>query len=230
MPQTARRGHARRAPMPRHGRRVSGPVARAVPAAPSVAVPRRRAQTGAFERLRALPEHRLVDRLLRSRAWIWLIAIMLGGIVTMQVSLLKLNAGISKNVETASTLERVNADLETEVAKLSSGERIQHTAAEEDMVTPSAGDIGFLHARPGTDPRLAAQRMQKPSDEAEEVMANGGHSLTAPAIAADPAAAPVATTAVATAATPVATVVPPAPTPTPTPAPTVDPAATSPAG
>jgi len=227
MPQTARR-HARRAPMPRHARRVSGPVARAVPASPPIAVPRRRGHTGAFERLRALPEHRLVDRLLRSRAWIWLIAIMLGGIVTMQVSLLKLNAGISKNVETASTLERVNADLETEVAKLSSGERIQRTAAAEDMVTPSAGDIGFLRARPGTDPRLAAQRMRKPSDEAEELMANGGHSLVGP----DPAAtvATTATTAVAAVATPVATAVPPAPTPTPTPAPTTDPAATTPTG
>ena len=226
MPQTARRGQVRRAPMPRHPRRVSGPVARAVPAAPSIAVPRRRGQTGVFERLRALPEHRLVDRLLRSRAWIWLIAIMLCGIVTMQVSLLKLNAGISKNVETASTLERVNADLETEVAKLSSGERIQQTAADEGMVTPSAGDVGFLRARPDSDPRLAAQRMQKPSSEAQEVMANGGHSLTAPAIVPDPAAT-TATTA-APVATPVATAVPPAPTATP--APTVDPAATSPVG
>ena len=222
MPQTARRSHARRAPMPRHARRVSGPVARAVPAAPAVTIPRRRGQTGVFERLRALPEHRLVDRLLRSRAWIWLIAIMLGGIVTMQVSLLKLNAGISKNVETASTLERVNADLETEVAKLSSGERIQQTAAEEGMVTPSAGDVGFLSARPGTDPRLAAQRMQKPSTEAQEVMANGGHSLAPPTIAPVTAAPPAATTA--TAAAPVATAVPPAPTPT------VDPAATTSGG
>jgi cell division protein FtsL len=223
MPQTARRGHARRAPMPRHARRVSGPVARAVPAAPSIAVPRRRSQTTAFERLRALPEHRLVDRLLRSRAWIWLIAIMLGGIVTMQVSLLKLNAGISKNVETAGTLERVNADLETEVAKLSSGERIQDTAAEEGMVTPSAGDVGYLRARPGTDPRLAAQRMQKPSDEAEQVMANGGREIAPPSIA------PVTSTETVTpVATPAATAVPPAPTPTP--APTVDPAATSPTG
>jgi cell division protein FtsL len=237
MPQTARRGHARRAPIPRHARRVSGPVARAVPAAPAVALPRRRGHTGVFERLRALPEHRLVDRLLRSRAWIWLIAIMLGGIVTMQVSLLKLNAAISKHVETASTLERVNADLETEVAKLSSGERIQQTATEEGMVTPPAGDVGYLRARPGTDPRLAAQRMEKPSADAEAVMANGGHALVAPTIApvttaastvAPTVAATTATTAASPVATPVATAVPPAPTPTP--APTVDPAATSPTG
>ena len=75
----------------------------------------------------------------------------------MQVSLLKLNSGISRSVEAAGTLERVNADLETEVARLSSGERIQRAAAEEGMVAPPAGDVGYLTARPGADPRLAAR-------------------------------------------------------------------------
>ena len=118
----------------------------------------------------------MVDRLLRGRAWIWLIGIMLGGIVAMQVSLLKLNSGISRAVEAAGTLERVNADLETEVARLSSGERIQLAAAEEGMVAPPAGDVGYLTARPGADPRLAAERMQSPSADAREVMASGGHA------------------------------------------------------
>ena len=118
----------------------------------------------------------MVDRLLRGRAWIWLIGIMLGGIVAMQVSLLKLNSGISHSVETAGALERVNADLETEVARLSSGERIQLAAADEGMVAPPAGDVGYLTARPGTDPRLAAERMQSPSADAREVMASGGRA------------------------------------------------------
>src|SRR5215217_1883699 len=130
-----RRGHAppRRAAPPRP-RRVSGPVAR-----PAVALPA--PTTGVFERLRALPEHRVVDRLLRGRVWIWVIGLMLGGIVAMQVSLLKLNAGISHSVEQAGALERVNADLETEVARLSAGERIQETAAAEGMVAPPAGEV-----------------------------------------------------------------------------------------
>ena len=138
----ARRSHAhahRPATLPRHPRRISGPIARPVPNGPAVARPfPRRGSTGAFERLRALPDNRWVDRLLRGRAWIWLIGIMLGGIVFMQVSLLKLNSGISRSVETAATLERVNAGLETEVARLSSGERIQRAAAGEDMVAPPA--------------------------------------------------------------------------------------------
>ncbi|HEU4702149.1 MAG TPA: hypothetical protein VFS37_06660, partial [Conexibacter sp.] len=145
----ARRAHAHRhGTLPRHARRISGPIARPVPNIP-VGRPVRRGSTGAFERLRALPEHRMVDRLLRGRAWIWLIGIMLGGIVAMQVSLLKINSGISASVETASTLERQNADLETEVARLSSGERIQTAAAGEDMVAPPAGDVAYVTARPG---------------------------------------------------------------------------------
>jgi cell division protein FtsL len=215
----ARRSHAQRhATLPRHARRVSGPIARPVPHVPAVPRPVRRGSTGAFERLLALPDLRLVDRLLRGRVWIWLIGILLGGIVAMQVSLLKLNTGISNAVTTSATLERVNADLETEVARLSSGERIQRTAAEEGMVAPAAGDVGYLTARPGRDEGLAVERMQSPSDEAEQVMANGGR---APA-----ALAPTTVTQVvpetATAPTPTATVAP-APTVTPAPVPTATP-------
>jgi cell division protein FtsL len=215
----ARRSHAQRhATLPRHTRRVSGPIARPVPHVPAVPRPVRRGSTGAFERLLALPDLRLVDRLLRGRVWIWLIGILLGGIVAMQVSLLKLNTGISNAVTTSATLERVNADLETEVARLSSGERIQRTAAEEGMVAPAAGDVGYLTARPGRDEGLAVERMQSPSDEAEQVMANGGR---APA-----ALAPTTVTQVvpetATAPTPTATVAP-APTVTPAPVPTATP-------
>ena len=237
-PTTARRGHARTRTAPHRPRRVSGPVARPR-AVPAVALPApRRGSTGVFERLRALPESRFVDRVLRGRVWIWVIGLMLGGIVAMQVSLLKLNAGISHSVEQAGTLERVNADLETEVARLSSGERIQAVAADEGMVAPPAGDVAFLRARPVTDPGLAVDRMQSPSDEAKQVMANGGKSLAAaiapatvspvvPETAATPAPVVAATPAPVVAATPE-----PVATPVPTPAPTVAPtgATTAPTG
>src|ERR687894_304716 len=146
-PTTARRTHARahtrRAPAPRHHRRVSGPIARPLPAVglPGRAGTQSRGTTGVFERLRALPEHRVVDRLLRGRAWIWLIGLMLGGIVAMQVSLLGMNAGISRAVTAAGTLERQNADLEARIAQLSSGERIRTAEEREGMVTPPAGDV-----------------------------------------------------------------------------------------
>ncbi len=185
-----------------------------------------RGSTGVFERLRAIPESRFVDRALRGRAWIWVIGIMLGGIVAMQVSLLKLNAGISTSVEQAGTLERVNADLETQVARLSSGERIQQVATEEGMVAPPAGDVAFLRSRPDTDPRLAVDRMQEPSDDARQLMANGGR---APAALAPSTISPIVPETTATTPVPAPTAaVTPAPVATATPAPVVTPVPTPP--
>jgi hypothetical protein len=232
-PQTAaaRARHSQRsrqAPARRTAaRRISGPL-RPIPAAAPAAGTVRRGSTGVFERIRALPETRLVDGLLRGRAWIWLIGIMLGGIVAMQVSLLKLNAGISNAVTTASTLERQNADFEAQIARLSSGGRVRDAAAAENMVTPDPGTIEFLRARPDRDGRLAARRMQPPSDAAAAIMENGGYEpgvlAAAPVVpveaTTDPAAAAPTTTESATTTT---AAVEPEPTPAP------DPAATTPA-
>jgi hypothetical protein len=229
---TARTARARTATRPVAPRRVSGPLR----PAPAAAPPLRRGNTGVFERLRALPETRVVDGLLRGRAWIWLIGVLLGGIVAMQVSLLKLNAGISRAVTTAGTLERQNADIEAQIGNLSNGQRVRDAALAQGMITPAAGDVGFLPARPDRDPRLAARRMQPPSDTAAAIMENGGREpgvlAVAPLTAAttplvDPGTTDPATTTTTTAPAttttttdPVATATP-APT-TPTPAPQVD--------
>lgn len=166
-PATVRRRIA-----PAQPRRVSGPVRpRAVPAG-AAALPGR---TGVFERLRALPDTKGVDRLLRSRACIWVIGVMLGGIVAMQVSLLRMNTAISRAVETQSTLVRQNANLEAELATKLSGDKVRAAAIKSDMVDPPAGETRFLVAHPGTDAWLAARRMKPPSDQARAVMTNGGH-------------------------------------------------------
>ncbi len=228
-PQTAasRARHAKRSRQaPARGqatRRVSGPL-RPLPAT-APAGPIRRGSTGVFERIRALPETRLVDGLLRGRAWIWLIGILLGGIVAMQVSLLKLNAGISRAVTTASTLERQNADFEAQIARLSSGERVRDAAVAEGMVTPPPGTIEFLRARPDRDDRLAARRMAPPSDTAEQIMVN--HGLEPGVLAAAPAV--TTDTAAATAAPPTDPATTTTTTTASAPAPTPEPVATDPA-
>ena len=79
---------------------------------------------------------RVLDRLVRGRAWIALVAVALMGIVFMQVSLLKLNAGISRAVTAADTFDRQNSSLREDISKLDSGERIQAVAAKLGMVTP----------------------------------------------------------------------------------------------
>jgi cell division protein FtsB len=169
-PTTARRSRTARtrSSIPR---RMSGPVARSG----AVALPApRRGSTGLFERLSRLPDHRVVDRLLRSRLWIWVIGLALGGIVAMQVSLLKLNTGISRAVEASATLERQNAGLESEIAKMSSGDRIQESARRTGMVEPPAGSVGYLKIRPGIDARRAARVMKPPSAEAQALMNQAG--------------------------------------------------------
>ncbi|HWM11497.1 MAG TPA: hypothetical protein VNO82_19220, partial [Solirubrobacteraceae bacterium] len=194
-----------------------------------------RGTTGVFERIRALPETRVVDGLLRGRAWIWLIGLLLGGIVAMQVSLLKLNAGISRAVTTAGTLERHNADLEASITRLSSGDRVREAALAEGMISPLPGGVAYLTSRGDRDSNRAARRMAPPSDEAAAIMQNGGREpgvlavapvvpttesvVTDPAVAVtDPAAAATTDPAVAAPTDPATT----------TPAPT-DPATTAPA-
>jgi hypothetical protein len=231
--QTARtrtRHGARSTTAPRHPRRVSGPL-RPLPAS---APPIRRGGTGVFERLRALPEHRVLDRLLRGRIWIWLIGVLLGGIVAMQVSLLKLNAGIGRAVTTTATLERQNAAIEGEIARLSSSERVKSAAFDEGMVMPPAGAVEFLRSRGERDAPRAARRMTPPSDEATAVVQNGGREpgvLAAPTTTAaettlpgtDPATTEPGTDAAVTDTTATA----PTTTETPVPA-TTDPATGAP--
>jgi hypothetical protein len=211
-PQTVARTRHGARPRPRPAptrptaRRVSGPL-RPAPAGPAV----RRGTTGVFERIRALPETRLVDGLLRGRVWIWLIGVLLGGIVAMQVSLLKLNAGISRAVTTTATLERQNADLEAEITRLSSGDRVREAAIADGMIAPLPGGVEYLRSRGERDATRAARQMQPPSDEAAAIMANGGREPGVLAVAPVEQATEPTTT----------TTAPPAETTTPSP---VDPA------
>jgi hypothetical protein len=142
----------------------------------------------------------------------------------MQVSLLKLNSGISRAVETTTTLERQNADLEAAIARLSAPDRIESGASSLGMLMPPAGDVTYLS--PGLqDPAKAVRRMQPPSEDAAALLANRG-VVPGSLVAAAPA--PV-TPAAATTPTPAATPVPaatPAPAVTPAPAATGAPVAT----
>jgi len=131
-----RRSPLRRPVAPRVPRRVSGPSTRI-----------RRRRSSLLQRIAALPDHRLVDRLVRGRVWIPLIGFLLIGIVFMQVSMLKLNAGIGNDVEKSSTLERTNGELRADLAKLEAGERIQQAASKFGMVMPAPDQVKYLKAK-----------------------------------------------------------------------------------
>lgn len=219
----------RRQPVPRHARRTSGPVRPvAVPGRPRPAVPT--TQPHRFtSRLGALPDHRLLDTLLRSRAWIWLLGIALGGIVFMQVSLLGMNAGIGRAVAQSTALEHDNARLQEQVAELSSLELVRAAAAKLGLLSPDPGNVGYLTPRPGVDARRAAQHMTAPSEAARQAVATDGRSattVTTPPVAATTTATTTTTTTPEAVPTAAATAAPPV-TPEATAAPTVAPAATA---
>jgi hypothetical protein len=134
----ARRASSRVAP--RIPRRVSGP-ARGRAAARAAAQPFG-VRVVAFAS--TLPDRGIVDRMVRGRAWIAVVGTLLIGLVAMQVSLLKLNAGIGNDVERAAALERGNGELRAQVSQLESGERIQENAAGLGMIMPPAGLITYL--------------------------------------------------------------------------------------
>src|ERR1700761_3102788 len=58
-----------------------------------------------------LGDARVLDRRVRGRAWIAIVAVLLLGIVFMQVSLLRLNAQIGTAVTASENLDRANSGL-----------------------------------------------------------------------------------------------------------------------
>jgi hypothetical protein len=109
-----------------------------------------------------VPDARVLDRLIRGRLWIGLIAGALVMLVFMQVSLLKLNTGISADLVTSQNLERQNAELRASVSSLDSGQRIQDLAAARGMVMPDDGQLRFLTAGPTGDGERAARAITAP--------------------------------------------------------------------
>jgi hypothetical protein len=110
--------------------------------------------------LRAMPDHIVVDRLIRGRVWIGLIACLLLGLVGMQVALLKLNAGIGRAVQQGANLERRNGELRANISRLGSEERIQAMGAKLGLIMPDAGSVTYLATRPGQDAAGALQAMR----------------------------------------------------------------------
>jgi hypothetical protein len=138
--------HPRRLPPApaRRPRRVSGPLAAPAPAAPAPAAPA--SARGAARPASALIEHPLLDRLIHGRAWIGIVAFALIGIVTMQLGLLKLNAGIGRALEHEAALQRENSALSVENSEVAAGDTVELQAAHMGMQPIPSGSLRFLSA------------------------------------------------------------------------------------
>jgi hypothetical protein len=115
-------------------------------ASPAAAKAPWRLRTTAY--LRSLPDHVLLDRIVRGRVWIPLLGVLLAGIVAMQVEVLKLNAGIGRSLERGSSLQGQDELLRASVARLSDEQRIERIAAQMGMVMPGPTQLRFVHGGP----------------------------------------------------------------------------------
>lgn len=168
---------------PRGPRRVSGPAP---------AQPLRRSRARPITRgarilawLRALPDHRLTDRLVRGRAWIVVVGILLIGIVAMQVTLLKLNSGIGRAVAQSATLERHNGELRATVSRLSGEGRVQAMGAKLGLIAPDAGRVSYLVPRGPQDGLAAAQALRATQASAASSTASAPTQSDGPAPASE---------------------------------------------
>lgn len=146
---------------PRGPRRVSGP-ARPRSAASAVAPRRPSLAARGLLVIRGLPEHTLLDRIVRGRAWIPLLGVLLAGLVATQVEILKLGTGMGRWIERSSTLSTRNQALQASVATLMDDQRIERLAAKMGMVMPDPTAVSFLSATPGGDAGRAVANIHAP--------------------------------------------------------------------
>ena len=130
---------------------------------------------GAF--VRGLPDHSLLDRLIRGRAWIPILGVMLAGIVAMQVEVLKLGATMGRAIERGSALQSRNELLRDSVASLEDEQRIMRLAGGLGMVMPSPGGVGFLQAR-NANVGQAAANIKPPDAAAFSMLLTSNGTLT----------------------------------------------------
>jgi hypothetical protein len=125
----------------------------------------------------------VLDRLLRGRLWVALIALLLTGIVFLNVSLLELNSGIARSDARLADLKRENAGLRLRVAQLGASERIQAAAAARGFVPAAPGKVTYLRPSRG-DAARAAQALEswrppEPAGPGGAAAGTGGAALLA---------------------------------------------------
>jgi hypothetical protein len=151
----------------RHPRRISGPARPAPRTAPRTDDQGLALRAiGAYERV---SDSALLDRLVRGRLWIGLLAFALIGIVAMQLLVLKLNTGIGATLAREAALQRSNAQLGIEAATGSGEGRIEPLAAATGMTFAPSGSVHFVASSPASDISRAAAALAAPIQPHESV-------------------------------------------------------------
>ncbi|WP_249009364.1 hypothetical protein [Conexibacter sp. DBS9H8] len=100
----------------------------------------------------------LFDRIVRGRAWIPVLAVMLVGIVAMQVEVLKLGASVGRSMDMATELQGQIQIERARVSELASPARIEALAARWGMMAPGPTDYHFLSAHASVAQAIAGIR------------------------------------------------------------------------
>jgi hypothetical protein len=135
----------------------------------------------------SLSRRHALDRLIRGRVWIALIAFALIGIVTLQLLVLQLNAGIGRALGRQVVLQRENATLSIEVSELAAGERVETQAARLGMELVPVSALRFLSADPRADIARAAAALNTPVHAAATGSAEASAAASSEASASAPA-------------------------------------------
>jgi hypothetical protein len=144
-PGTRTREPVRRRYSPPKPRRVSGPARRTPGKRPAHARLRRGGLLlWLLSALERLASHRLLDRLIRGRAWLMVLTFALIGIVTLQLALLKLNGAMGRALHSQALLQRENAALSIENSELSAADHVQAGAAQLGLAFASSASLRFL--------------------------------------------------------------------------------------
>jgi hypothetical protein len=129
----------------------------------------------------------VLDRLIRGRAWIGLLAFALIGIVAMQLLVLQLNTGIGRTLTRVAQLQRENAQLGIEDSTYSAESRIAPLAAATGMTLAPVGTAHFVATSPSDLARAASvlsAPIQAPaSGLAQATEASASSSTEAPSAA-----------------------------------------------
>lgn len=141
---------ARAAPAPRRRRSHATPIpGRLLP----IAVGRTAGAVG------GLADSGVVLRLTRGRLWIGALAVLLVGIVGLNVMALSLNASSSKTGGQADELKQQNSALRAQLAGEVSSDKVQRLATALGLIFPEPGAIRYLNPDSG-DAAEAARRLR----------------------------------------------------------------------
>ncbi|HET9094735.1 MAG TPA: hypothetical protein VFN36_06565 [Solirubrobacteraceae bacterium] len=140
-----------------------------------------------------------LDRIVRGRAWIPVLAAMLLGIVGLRVEVLKLGSSVGTQIQQATLLQSSNAVLRSEISALSDNQRIEALAGRYGMHLPDPLAVHFVQATAGRHVGAAMRNITAPapstflsglaaeqqadSQSAQRIAALNGVATTTPASA-----------------------------------------------